>query len=131
MPCHAHATPMPHCSVALRSRFHNGMVVAWHGHGMACESNTAALCKSNGKDTIYTLSGMDWQGNGMGAAWEWQGMCELALIESVILHKYPNPDSFTEQTLTSRLLFTSVGIATRTLHDFLEKTKPLERRDAV
>jgi hypothetical protein len=47
-------------------------------HGM-CESNTAALCKSNGKDTIYTLSSTAWQGNGMGAARERSGMCELAL----------------------------------------------------
>jgi len=34
----------------------NGMVGAWHGHGMAWhgkyESETAALCKSNGKDTF-------------------------------------------------------------------------------
>jgi len=29
----------------------NGMVGAWHGHGK-CESDTAALCKSNGKDTF-------------------------------------------------------------------------------
>jgi hypothetical protein len=46
-----------------------------HGHGMARaqhvmrESNTAVLCKSNGKDTIQTLSGTAWQGNGVGAAW--------------------------------------------------------------
>jgi hypothetical protein len=46
-----HSMPMPRCTVALRNRFQNGMVVAWHGRGM-CESNTAALCKSNGKDTI-------------------------------------------------------------------------------
>jgi hypothetical protein len=45
-------------------------------HGM-CESNTAALCKSNGKDTIYTLSGTAWQGNAMGTAWARHGMCEL------------------------------------------------------
>jgi hypothetical protein len=38
------------------------MARAWHG---MCESNTAALCKSNGKDTIKTLSGTAWQGNGM------------------------------------------------------------------
>jgi hypothetical protein len=44
-----HAMPMPRCAVALRTRFHNGMVAAWHD---MCESNTAALCKSNGKDTI-------------------------------------------------------------------------------
>jgi hypothetical protein len=53
-----HAVPMMRCVVALRSRFQNGMVVAWHGMGTAqarlgmCESNMAALCKSNGKDTI-------------------------------------------------------------------------------
>jgi hypothetical protein len=28
-----HAAPMPWCAVALRSRFQNGMVVAWHGNG--------------------------------------------------------------------------------------------------
>jgi hypothetical protein len=27
-----HADPMPRCAVALRSRFQNGMVVAWHGN---------------------------------------------------------------------------------------------------
>jgi hypothetical protein len=25
-----HAVPMPYCAMALRGRFHNGMVVAWH-----------------------------------------------------------------------------------------------------
>jgi hypothetical protein len=43
------------------------MGTARERHGM-CESNTAALCKSNGKDTIETLSGTAWQGDGMGAA---------------------------------------------------------------
>jgi hypothetical protein len=43
-------------AVALRGRFQKGIFVAWQGtagerHGM-CESNTAALSKSNGKDTI-------------------------------------------------------------------------------
>jgi hypothetical protein len=28
-----HAVPMPRCAVALRGRFQNGMVVAWHGNG--------------------------------------------------------------------------------------------------
>jgi hypothetical protein len=27
------AVPMPRCAVALRSRFQNGMVVAWQGNG--------------------------------------------------------------------------------------------------
>jgi hypothetical protein len=51
-----HAVPMPHCAVALRGRFQNGMVMAWQGtawgrDGM-CESNTAALRKANADDTI-------------------------------------------------------------------------------
>ena len=42
----------------------NGMVGAWHGK---CESDTVALCKSNGKDTFQTLRGTAWArlGNGM------------------------------------------------------------------
>jgi hypothetical protein len=36
MSFHAHAVPMPRCAVALKIRFQNGMVVAWHGFGMAC-----------------------------------------------------------------------------------------------
>jgi hypothetical protein len=39
-------------AMTLRSRYKNGMVVAWHLRGMACVKNTAALCKSNGKDKI-------------------------------------------------------------------------------
>jgi len=38
--------------------------MVWARHGK-CESDTAALCKSNGKETFYTLSGTAWQGNGM------------------------------------------------------------------
>jgi hypothetical protein len=31
----------------------NGMVGAWYGHGMTgVDQDTAALCKSNGKDTF-------------------------------------------------------------------------------
>jgi hypothetical protein len=33
-PCHACAAPIPRCAVALSSRFHDGMVVAWQGRGM-------------------------------------------------------------------------------------------------
>jgi len=43
----------PCCAVALRrkawSEHGMGMVWAWHGK---CESDRAALCKSNGKDTL-------------------------------------------------------------------------------
>jgi hypothetical protein len=35
VPCHAYAAPKPRCAVALRSRFQNGIVVAWRGHGTA------------------------------------------------------------------------------------------------
>jgi hypothetical protein len=52
MPCHAHDAPMPRCAVALRRRFQNGMVMAWHGRGMACVNQIRPQCKSNGKDTI-------------------------------------------------------------------------------
>jgi hypothetical protein len=38
------AMPMPHCTVALKSRFQNGMVVAWHGRGMACVIQTRPDC---------------------------------------------------------------------------------------
>jgi hypothetical protein len=51
--------------------------MAWAQYGM-CESNTAVLCKSNGKDTTQTLNGTALQVNGIGTAWERQGMCELA-----------------------------------------------------
>jgi hypothetical protein len=59
--------PMPRCAVALRSRFQNDMAVACHGRGMGAAwarhgrgmgaawqvcINTAAMCKSNGKDKI-------------------------------------------------------------------------------
>jgi hypothetical protein len=33
IPCCSHGAPMPRCAVALRSRFQNGMVVAWQGNG--------------------------------------------------------------------------------------------------
>ena len=50
----------PCCAVALRRTAWSGhgMGMAWHGQGMAwawhgkCESDTAALCKSNGKRHI-------------------------------------------------------------------------------
>ena len=53
------------------------MAWAWHGK---CESDTAMLCKSNGKGTF---SGTAWQGNGMGVAWAQHAKCELALTVSI------------------------------------------------
>jgi hypothetical protein len=47
--CHAHAALCLGLEKSLSERHGRGM--AWALHGM-CESNTAALYKSNGKDTI-------------------------------------------------------------------------------
>jgi hypothetical protein len=67
--CHTHAAPMPNCAVALRSRFKNGMVVAWHGRGMACVNQTRPHCVNQMTHNL----------NLSGTAWERRGMCELAL----------------------------------------------------
>jgi hypothetical protein len=77
--CHPAATLPRTCRCLERSlsgRHIRGM--AGERHGM-CESNTAALCKSNGKDTIETLCRTVWQGKSRGTAWERHGMCESAL----------------------------------------------------
>jgi hypothetical protein len=39
-----HAVLMLRCAVALRSCFQNGIVVAWHGRGMACVNQTRPHC---------------------------------------------------------------------------------------
>jgi len=51
---------------------------AWSERGK-CESDMAALCKSNGKDTFQTLSSTALRVNGTGAAWVWHAMCESVL----------------------------------------------------
>jgi hypothetical protein len=56
--CHAHAALCRGLEKSLSERHGRGKARARHG-----------MCKSNGKDTIQTLSGTAWQGNGMGAAW--------------------------------------------------------------
>jgi hypothetical protein len=61
MPCHAHAALCRGSDKFLPER-----------HDI-CESNTAALCKLNGKDTIETLRGTAWQGNGIITAWARHG----------------------------------------------------------
>jgi hypothetical protein len=43
--CHAPAAPMPRCAMALRSRFQNGMVVAWHGRGMGAALERHGMCE--------------------------------------------------------------------------------------
>jgi hypothetical protein len=57
--CHAHAAPMPRCAVNLRSRFQNGMVVPWHGRGMA-----------------RAQRGRGMAGRSVGAAWARHGIYE-------------------------------------------------------
>jgi len=46
-------SPLPCCAVALRRTAwsEQGVGAAWAWHGK-CESDSAALCKSNGKDTF-------------------------------------------------------------------------------
>jgi hypothetical protein len=76
MPCHAHAALCRGLEKSLSERHGRGMERARHG---MCEPNTAALCTSNGKGTIYIFSGMAWQANGMGPVRERYGRRELAL----------------------------------------------------
>jgi hypothetical protein len=47
--CHAHATLCCGHEKSLSGRHGRGMARAQHG---MCDSNTAALCKSNGKDSL-------------------------------------------------------------------------------
>jgi hypothetical protein len=70
MPLNAHAAPKPRCAVALRSRFQNDMVVAWHGRGMACVNRTRPHCVNQmGKTQSKPLSA----GHGRGTAWARHG----------------------------------------------------------
>jgi hypothetical protein len=69
--CHVMPMPPPYAlyrGLEKSPSERNGRGMAWARHGM-CESSTVLLSKLNGKDTILTLSGTAWQGNGMGAAW--------------------------------------------------------------
>jgi hypothetical protein len=63
MPCRAHAVLCPELDKSLSEGHGRGMARARNG---MCNSNTAVLCNSNGKDTIQILSCTSWQGNGMG-----------------------------------------------------------------
>jgi hypothetical protein len=55
--CHAHAALWHGLEKSISKRHGRGMARASHG---MCKSNTAALYKSNVKDTIYILSGTAW-----------------------------------------------------------------------
>jgi hypothetical protein len=70
-----HAMPMPRCAVALKSRFQNGMVVAWHRRDMAYVNQTRPQCVNQmGKTQPQHLAAR----HGRGTAWARHGMCELA-----------------------------------------------------
>jgi hypothetical protein len=61
-----HAMPMPRCAVDLRSRFKNGMVVAWHGRSIVCVNHTQPHCVSQmGKTQSNPLAAR----HGRGMAW--------------------------------------------------------------
>jgi hypothetical protein len=82
MPCHPML--MSRCIVALRNRFQNGMVVAWHGRGMACVNQTRPRCvNQTGKTQSKPLAAR----HGRGTAWARHGMCELTLLHiQVVTH---------------------------------------------
>jgi hypothetical protein len=46
---------MPRCAMALRGRLQNGMVVAWHGRGMACVKQTWLHCVNQMGKTKFKL----------------------------------------------------------------------------
>jgi hypothetical protein len=74
--CHSHAVPLPRCDVALISRFHNGIVLTWHGNGMACVNQTRPHCVNQmGKTQFKPLA----ERHGRGTAWGRHGMCEFNL----------------------------------------------------
>jgi hypothetical protein len=73
--CHAHVASMPRCAVALKSRFQNGMVAAWHGRGFVCVNPTRPHCVHEiGKTRYKTYAAR----HGRGTAW----YCGLALTLS-------------------------------------------------
>jgi hypothetical protein len=89
---------MPRCAVALRIRFQNGTVVAWHGRGMACVNQTRPHCVNQmGKTQSKPLAAR----TGMGTAWERHGMCELALTETYVAIRRNRRDITTKVRMSS------------------------------
>jgi hypothetical protein len=73
IPCRSHAAHMPRCAVALRRLFPNGMVVAWHGRGMACMNQTRPYCVNQmGRTQSKPL--VEWHGHGMAVERHGHGM---------------------------------------------------------
>jgi hypothetical protein len=62
-----HAKPVPRCAAALRSRFQNGMVVAWHGRGMSSVNQKRPQIVNQMRKDILNPSRHD-------MAREWHGM---------------------------------------------------------
>jgi hypothetical protein len=87
---------VPRCAVALGSYFPNGMVVAWHGRGMACVNQTRPNCVNQIAKTQSKLLAA-----GMGAAWYY----ELVLIQFPV-------SMFVSVRYSSALLHRSVMAAT-------------------
>jgi hypothetical protein len=50
-----YAITITRCAVALKSRFQNGMVVVWHGRGMACVNQTWPHCANQMENTQSKL----------------------------------------------------------------------------
>jgi hypothetical protein len=87
---HAHAALLRGLNKSLSKRHSSGMARVKHD---MCESNKAALCKSNRKDTIYTLR---------GTAWERHGMCKLAFTQNSDAGKRSNGQQRGTSTCVSR-----------------------------
>ena len=65
----------PSTDVLCRGLEKNGMVRAWHGHGVAIVSQTWLHCvNQTGKTQSKPLAAR----HGKGTAWAWNAMCESA-----------------------------------------------------
>ena len=73
--------------VLCRDLEKNGMVGAWHGHGMASVNQTRPHCVNQmGKTHSKHLAAWARRGGGMGTAWARHGMCESAFKEVRCVH---------------------------------------------
>ena len=71
----------------------------WHGYGMTSVNQTRPHCLNQmGKIHSKNLSGTEWQGNGMGAAWAWHAMCKSAFRISPYKELRPNRKKNTVKT---------------------------------
>ena len=79
-PCRSsevHSTAVLCCGLEM-----NGMVGAWHGHGMVSVNQTRPHCvNQTGKTHSKLLSA----GHDRGTAWAWHAMCESALKSNIAI----------------------------------------------